>query len=207
MPEFKFVRVVTWPRKQTPAASRRRAPFSAGHNRTLQDLGREIVHLGARQIVIQTHHDESQLRRDGMPRSDARDPVFPGVILTFTTSKGDFSYPCDTFDDWRANLRAIVLTLERLRAIDRYGVTALGQQYTGFKALPPAPMEITREHAAKVLAEPSGFTVGEILAGDTAVIDRVWRAAALKLHPDHGGSHELFVEAQRAAHVLWGTGA
>ena len=48
------------------------------------------------------------------------------------------SYPCDKYSNWQANLRAIALSLEALRAEDRYGVTRRAEQYKGWaKLLPP----------------------------------------------------------------------
>jgi hypothetical protein len=32
--------------------------------------------------------------------------------------------PCNKYDAWEANLRTIALTLERLHAVERHGVTS-----------------------------------------------------------------------------------
>jgi hypothetical protein len=210
MPDFKFVPIVTWPR--TPTRDRRRSPFSAGQKRTLEDLRRELDHLGAYSVVIQTYHRESDIRLDGMPKASAPAPSNPSVILSFTTRQGSYSYPCDTYSVWTANLRAVVLTLERLRAIDRYGVTKHGEQYTGWKALPPAsPVSsngMTREVAAAFLAGHGPMENGRPLYDAAALlrspslVDLVYHSAARKLHPDRGGDHDAFVELQRAVELL-----
>lgn len=209
---YRFVPIVTWPGKPTPVGNRRRSTFSASHRRTLDDLERELAHLGARQVVIQTHHEERDLRLDGLPRAGAREPDSPGVILTFTTSAGTFSYPCDTFTSWKANLRAIVLTLEHLRAIDRYGVTKHGEQYRGWKQIPPASTStaaaMTPEDAAEFISRHAGgengrryYTPADVLKL-TSVRDVAYRIAARRLHPDAGGDHEAFVRLQEAVAVL-----
>jgi hypothetical protein len=207
MATFQFVPLNGWPGAKTPASARRRSPWSVTQHRTLRDLDRELESIGARAVVVQTAHEEHQIRRDRMPSSSAKDPAFPGVVLSFTTKHGSYSYPCDAYRDWRANLRAIVLTLERLRAIDRYGVTRNAEQYTGWKALGPAPTSsngMTPEQAALVVAATCGgvATATEILAGPNQVVERAYRAAAQRLHPDRGGSHEAFVRLQRAYEVL-----
>lgn len=76
---------------------------------------------------------------DGMPRADAK-PEHPGIIVNIEPrNKPPMSFPCDTFTHWHDNLRAIALTLEALRKVDRYGVTQTGQQYRGWQAIEAAP--------------------------------------------------------------------
>ncbi len=58
------------------------------------------------------------------------------MIITCSVGGDVYRFPCDRFKHWDDNLRAISLTLERMRAVDRYGVTLNKQQYAGFKALP-----------------------------------------------------------------------
>jgi hypothetical protein len=43
-------------------------------------------------------------------------------------------FATDAYEDWQHNVRAIALTLEALRAVDRYGTTG-GRQYAGFRQL------------------------------------------------------------------------
>src|ERR1051326_4226362 len=142
--EFKFKPIVKWPR--VPENNRVRSQFSAKYSDTLELLESELRHLRARNpVLIQTYMRESDIRIDGLPRADARMPDNPGVIITFEKwfANGTFhdkgqalgfvkpvSVPCDRFLDWKDNLRAIALSLEALRRVDRYGVTQMGEQYT-----------------------------------------------------------------------------
>jgi hypothetical protein len=198
--EYKFVPIAEWPGSRTSPVKRRRAQFSTTYPKTLQLLDRELEHLGARSVVIQLALDESEIRLDGKPRAGAN-PRHPGVVLSFTAKEGPLSFPCDTFTDWRDNLRAISLTLEKLRAIDRYGVTKRGEQYRGWRALPPATTVDSRQEAAEFLARHSTRIASQILANENAR-ETAYREAAGRLHPDRGGSHELFVELQRAIAAL-----
>jgi len=63
--------------------------------------------------------------------------------------------PCDSFKDWEANLRAIALSLERLRAADRYGVTTEEkEQYIGWLRLPATSQtDDLTELASKLIEE------------------------------------------------------
>jgi len=77
-------------------------------------------------------------------------PKSPGVVLFFNGKHGEIAMPCDTYDSWTANLRALSLTLTALRAVDRYGASKSGEQYRGWQqlsapALPPGPMEVEAE--------------------------------------------------------------
>lgn len=193
--------LVTWPGK--PTARRKRSPFRAGYVDTLRLLDAELRHLGARNISLQVALAEDQIRLDGRPRADAV-PRHPGIVLAFDSKHGPLSYPCDTYDSWEDNLRAIALALEALRAVDRYGVTRSAEQYRGWTALPPpkAGDAATAQQAAGVLCKAAGM---ERVSKDT--LDEVYRAAVKRTHPDAGGSSEVFQRVQEAREVLrrhWG---
>ena len=153
--DWRVVPIVKWP--TPPTAERKQHRFSTSrrqyssdsqhswmqHDRgvdwgkTTKLLERELDNLGARNILLQMQVTKRDCRNDGWIRSDAR-PSGPGVILTFDSDFGPLTYPCDTYEDWKANVRAIALSLEALRAVNRHGVTRRGEQYTGFNQLPPA---------------------------------------------------------------------
>lgn len=187
-----------WPGEST--AERKRAPFQRGYGSTLQLIEAELRELDAASIVIQINVDREEIRRDGMPRSDAR-PEHPGVILSFESRHGPLQYSCDDCQTWQDNLRAIGLTLERLRLAERYGVAKRGEQYRGWAAL-PAPDQIefaTRREAASWIARKAGIndaTPDEISKAEVNV-------AIVACHPDkHGGSNELFLKLQKAREKL-----
>jgi hypothetical protein len=128
----------------------------------------------------------------------------PGVILSFQSAKGVLSFPCDRYTDWESNLRAIALSLEALRAVDRYGVTQHAEQYKGWQALPPASgPEMSAETAAQFLSHVSGIFVSHV-STDPDALERAYKAAARSLHPDQGGSHDEFVRLQQAKRALDG---
>jgi hypothetical protein len=107
----RFRPIQQWPGETT--RSRRQAQFSAKWASTLTLLGRELEHLGRKNVVVQVALTERDIRNDGFPRANAR-PDHPGVIVSLDSKYGPLSYPCDTFTTWQDNLRGIALALESL---------------------------------------------------------------------------------------------
>jgi len=207
-------RPLRWTEPSTPAEERRsRYTFKAGWQSTLTLLDRELDYLEAQDFVIEADFTEADLRLDGMPRSSARPPIHPGVRVAFESKFGPLIYSTDSCSFWQHNVRSIALGLEALRAVDRYGVTKRGEQYTGWKAIgsgPSIPMggngQMTREDAARFIATHSGSNAYDV---PQILVDPEWRAkayryAARRLHPDQGGTADLFQQLQDAKRVLDG---
>ncbi len=190
-----------WPGERT--RSRKRATFSATFNKTLADLQRELAQLKASQVVIQLDCEEREIRRDGLPRADAR-VRGPGVVLAFNSKHGPLSYPCDTYERWPDNLRAISLALAALRAVDRYGVTKRAEQYKGWAKLPAPP-----DQQLNVL-EARGVITSIVMAAvrwdDRGQVEAAIREAERMTHPDMaGGDATLFKRVQNARAVILGS--
>lgn len=123
-----------WAKSEDP----KRGQFKASWSSTLDLLDRELYQLDVRgAVAIRAFITTADLRRDGMLRAHAR-PSQPGVAISFAGKHGALTYPCDTYDHWQANVRAIALSLEALRAVDRHGVGGHGEQYAGWKAIESA---------------------------------------------------------------------
>ena len=201
--EYQFRPIEQWPGKRTRAP--KRSQFSAGWSKTLELLERELSHLRARNIVIQADCDESQIRLDGMLRASAR-MNSQGIILSFDSSHGPLSYPCDRFDRWQDNVRAIALALEALRTVDRYGVTRNAEQYKGWAKLPPPPASSfdieTVDQARSEILKACGL--------DSVIWSDPWQSNAIRLakrktHPDHGGDSTEFKRVCRAEELILGS--
>lgn len=168
-------------------------------------LERELRFLGGHSLVIEGGFAAHQIRNDGFPNMGAV-PVHPGVRVFFTAKKlGPLCYTMNRYSDWRQNLRAITLVLERQRLISQEGVGTGVEVYTGFKALPPAqPPEADKwpsvEAAARWLIDFGGHSVvfhpGPDM--DASVLQDIYRAAARKAHPDAGGSDQLMARVNAA---------
>ncbi len=184
--------IVAWPGAET--AMRIRAPFQADWSRTLDLLGRELLHLGGGRrpdAVLQIAMREQDFRLDGMPRANAK-PTHPGVILSVESTNGPLSFPCDRFDDWRDNLRAIALALEALRQVKRYGIVQNDEQYRGWRAIEPAAQ--APHEAERVLRLAARMTDAK-----EHPLTAVVRAARANAHPDRNSGDRSGYDAVDAA--------
>jgi len=197
----RFAPIVHWPRNKR--TKQKIAVFRSSFQNTLDLLGHELRSLNAKNIIIQAFVSDNQIRNDGWLHSKAT-PSAPAIILTFDSKNGTISMPADTYDHWQDNLRAIALTLAHLRAVDRYGVTQHGEQYTGWKALPKPPTtddKFNENSAADLLSKLSGVDRQSICTNRDDFLKA--RTQALRTtHPDTGGEHHQFIRVQQAIEVL-----
>ena len=191
--------------------ARQRAAFGRGVTRTNQfgsswrqresltvsqaidRLDAELSRLGARDIVLSTN---LQLRLDGWPRSGQAEPTDPGAAAYFTLKGKDRCLACDRWLRVADNIAAIAAHVSALRGIDRWGVGTVEQAFTGYAAL-PEPAEA--DQWWRVLNVAPSATLDQV--------DEAFRARALDVHPDRGGSHDEMVRltaARDAARVAIG---
>lgn len=199
--------------------------FGVRYSQVVDLLDRELTTLKARDVVIEVDVDERGIRLDGQLRNDAR-AKSPAVRLAFESTVGPLTYATDAFvrgstsvyigaydsdnrrrqetmrHDWQHNLYAIAKSLEALRLVDRYGVTKLGEQYAGFKALPagramPAS-HMTSDAARAVLVDAAGRDHPHGLQD----VD-LWKMARARVHPDRNGDDRtMWDKVEAAAQVL-----
>lgn len=187
--------------------------FTVSWSVCLMLLEHELDHLEAENIVIEADFAESEIRLDGMPRSNAR-AASPAVRLAFNSSVGSLVYATDAFvkpawqrkgmqQDWQHNLYAIALGLEALRKVDRYGISKRGEQYTGYKAIgagsgATAVGGMTATVASAIIVEASGNHHHK-----GPVPSRLYRLARANSHPDrNGGDRSKWDRVEQAAKVL-----
>lgn len=197
--EYQFKKIEQWIGKETPSSQRRRSPFKATFNKTLQDLDRELVYLQAKNVVFQADVRAEDIRLDGMlrVRSATRSPK---IILSFDSIHGPLSYPCDRFDRWEDNVRAIALSLRALRAVDRYGVTRSAEQYKGWAKLPAPDAPMSFESAARCLVKYiDGMNWEWVQHSNLVDMMPIFRTARAASHPDrNGGQSAEFLNVQKA---------
>jgi hypothetical protein len=176
---YQIVPLGTWtgPATEIRRRSHHRGPWAE----TMDLLAHETAQLGAGLVTIQIDAQPGDIRRRGdqmLVRT-----VSPAVRVVFDSMYGPLVYATDRFDFWQDNLRAIGLSLQALRTVDRYGVND-GRQYNGWRSRKPAPHPDVA--AARALLESYG---GE-------------KAAIKKTHPDLGGDVEAFRAVDRARKLL-----
>lgn len=202
-----------------------RTPFTGEHENsqftatwldTLDVLDRELWILDAEHVVIEVDVPERGIRADGQLRADAK-AASPAVRVAFDSKHGPLQYATDRLirpswqqkgarESWQHNVRAIALGLEALRKVDRYGITKRGEQYAGWKALPPGggvamPAAMTVEQACAELGRLAGWSIPPDYA-DPYVVQLAYRVAAKRHHPDRGGDPVDFQHLQEAREVI-----
>lgn len=214
---------------RTPTGKRRPSPFTASWADTLELLDTEVNALAGRDVVIEVDVTADLIRLDGNLRAHAA-PATPAVAVAFDSKRhGPLIWRCDAYlargygkgprEGWRHNVRAIAMTLQALRAVDRYGAASSGEQYTGWAQLPPGPSgaivpepPMTRAAAAEalVLAAHPDLSGDSIVGHTRGLLDGLLdlgvtiRRAQRNTHPDTGGSAQAFDLVQRAIAVLRG---
>lgn len=203
--QYQFRPLNGWPFPNT-RDRRTRWTFKASWQATLNLVERELGYLNAKDIVIQADFREGDIRMDGMPRSNARVPEHPGVIISFNSKHGPLQYASDSCDFWQHNVRSIGLGLQSLRAVDRYGITRTGEQYRGWKQLGSgiemgagSPFSTAEEAALWIHEhdddgmEPHDLDLCVHYQMTSESYRReIYRSAAKLLHPDAGGNPEDF---------------
>lgn len=140
--------------------------------------------LGGANLVISSN---LELRNDGLPRSNQRQPIDRGVAVYFDYKDKPMCFACDSWSAVEDNFWAINLTIEAIRQIERAGASELLERaFRGFAAL-PAPTEA-----------PWWDILGVSRNDDAATIRIAYLGRAKQNHPDVGGDVEKFRLVQSA---------
>ena len=181
-----------WPSTEprTPSHLRTRSRFDVSQARAARELLHELERMGADDVVLSTN---IELRLDGLPYSNRRPPVDPGVACFWEVDGDQFAMACDTYRDVRSNIRAIGKTVEALRSIERHGSRALRDRaFRGFAQLPASITTPAPRSWREVLEIPHGVIV------PSGKVEARYRDLAKKRHPDAGGTVEAMAELNRA---------
>lgn len=183
----------------------KRSMFKSTYAKSLDDLERELKHLGATQITIQAGYPREKIRNDGWPFSSAT-PNHPACAVEFLDrKKQQLVFRSSKYAKFHDNIRAIALTLEALRAVDRYGVVE-GEQYAGFKQLPAAAelsSSMNRQDAAAWVARKLGVEQAYIFSAQYVFVEDLCLPLKKRFHPDmNGGQDEDFKTLQVALRAL-----
>lgn len=187
--------------------------FTSTWSNTLALLLREVEFLDGINLVIGVDATEEDFKLNGELRARARLRT-PAVEVAFESKYGPLLYQSAQYvgtpygnkmELWQHNVRAVALTLEAARAMDRYGATRTGQQYLGFKALGSEPEARVFTYAQAFEWMKSEEATG-ILGGDGLTLKSAYRLAARRFHPDHGGDAVMWAKVDAARKVLVAAG-
>lgn len=175
---------LSWPSNQVriPSAKRETGRFEVSFAVARDHLIEELRRLGATDVILSTN---VELRRDGLPYANQKEPRDPGVAVYFKLKRKPYVLACDRFMTVRDNLRAIGLHLDAMRGMKRWGVGSVEQAFTGYQALPES-----RSEWWVVLGVPPDASMD--------VIKVAFREKAALHHPDASGSHDSMVRLNRA---------
>lgn len=166
---------IGWPK--TEPGYHKAASFKVGYTESIRQLAAELQRFGADSAYLST---DRELRLDGQPRAD-RNPITQGAAVYFSRNGKQLCIPCDGFNSLRDNVRAIVLSIESLRRLERYGTSQMVEAaLTGFAALPANATESNLKAWHVVL--------GVSPDAPPEVITAAYRALSKTAHPDGGGT-------------------
>jgi hypothetical protein len=170
-----------WPlgykRTPNPTFSRFKTTFAMARNFVFAELRR----LGAsNDIVISC----SMKLYGEQPKARMKEK---GVAVYFKLNDKPVVLCCDNWDQIQDNLYAIGLTIEAMRAMERWGVSnILSRMFSGFEVLP----ETTEENPYEVLGVSPNASEFEI--------KNAWKNKILEHHPDKGGDVEEYHRVNKA---------
>ncbi len=147
-----------WPLSKTRTPEHKREEARFGRQRDAgvgnwKSRDRLTVHQAIRRLApeisrfdgtdMRVSSDIATRKSDGMPISSAREPEDPGVAVYFRLNGKPKVLACDRFKRLADNIAAVAAHIDKIRAIDRYGVLELDEVMPDYKALPatvtPAP--------------------------------------------------------------------
>lgn len=164
-----------WPK--TLPQQRESAKFKATLSSALNGLKREVELLGGKRLVLSSNYTLGN-----------EHPRESGVVAYFNYNDAAVAIPCDRWLKIEDNVRAIALTIEAMRGMERWGAKhMIAAMFTGFKQLE---------------AKTGGISWWEVLgvAPDAGAeqIKAAYRDRARVCHPDVGGSSEAMATLNAA---------
>jgi DnaJ domain len=164
-----------WPR--TDASRRERGAFKTTLHAALEALHREIRLLGGTSFVLSSNATLGVTQPDD-----------PSVCAYFIHDGVQLAIPCDRWQRIEANVRAIALSVEAIRGMDRWGAKhMIRAMFSGFKALPAANN-----------CRPWATVFGVRPHASTGEVRTAYKQLAQTFHPDKGGSTERMAEINGA---------
>jgi hypothetical protein len=193
---------LAWPAGKPVTRSPVRSPFGRNHTVSsgIDEIRRNLKLMGGRNVVVTSN---LPMRNDGQPSGSAsvREGASRGVAVYWTVDNNPHVIACDTYWHVEHNLRAISLSLEAMRGIERWGAVQAAQMFQGFQALPPGSGEVssTQRPWREVFAADGGPIPTDLPPEDQLAIAKGrYRRAIAKAHPDAGGDMAAAAELNQA---------
>lgn len=178
-----------WPEGWPRSKSRHPAQFHTTMQKAAAGVLREARLLNGKKVVISSNIFISHAT--GLPLAKQGQPKDPGVAVYLEVRGKSICIACDRWQKVEHNLRALELTIEAMRGVDRWGASdLLDRMFTGFVALPAATGTVPKRAWNEVLG-----------VHETSSLEQCkqrYRALLREHHPDYGGSTERMAEINAA---------
>lgn len=172
-----------YPRTARPSDTYRFYPASFNAERSM--LSDELVRMKAKNIVISTN---VPVKQDGNPYASYSKLSDVGVAVYFTVDNKAMALCCDKWNTIEANLKALKMSVDAMRGLDRWGVSdIMNRAFIGFKALP--------ERAASF---PWWEVLGISRICTRDEVEEGYKKKAKIHHPNSGGDPHKWQELQDA---------
>lgn len=180
---------LAWPAGKPVTRNPARSPFGRNHTVAsgIDEIRRNLKLMGGRNIVVTSN---LPLRNDGMPSGNAsvREGMSRGAAVYWTVENTPHVIGCDAYYRIECNLRAIALSLEAMRGIERWGAVQAAQMFQGFQALPPGTGDVasTQRPWRDVFAADGPIPSDLPTEDQLSIVKGRYRRAIQKVHPDAG---------------------
>lgn len=187
-----------WPDGWKRTTWRETPRFQGQFARDRDSVIHQLKRMGCSNIVVTS---DLPTRNDGLPYANAT-CTDPGIAVWWVKKGREQVIACDRWRTVSFNMRAIDLSIEAMRGIDRWGTSNMVERaFAGFAALPPGsdgtlPPQPAKRSWREVLGVPAvaGLTNTDLLA-----IAKARHREAIKLaHPDAGGDVAVAAELNAA---------
>ncbi|MBL4826120.1 MAG: J domain-containing protein [Spongiibacteraceae bacterium] len=176
-----------WPTGRPRARYPERSRFDTVFTVARDSLFLELERLNAGHTVLSTN---IELRLDGLPYANRRQPEDTGVAVYFTHKGQQMCFACDRWDMVKDNIQTVRKTIEALRGIARWGTGDMMQKaFEGFQAL-PSPDSTQRQTWWQVL--------GVYQTARPDAIKAAHRKLAKQHHADTGADGSMMADVNAA---------
>ena len=188
-----------WPDGWKRSTSRGVPRFTGAFARDRDSVIHQLKMRRGSHIVVTS---DLPTRNDGLPYANATCQD-PGIAVYWIERGKEQVIACDRWRTVGQNMRAIDLSIEALRGLDRWGATEMVERaFAGFAALPPgsnssAPPQPARRSWREVF-QVNGLEQHVGPAELFVIVKTRYRDAIKKAHPDAGGDHAIAAELNAA---------
>lgn len=176
-----------WPAgyPRTARPSDRYKFYPGGLSSEISMLKDELKRMKAKGLVVSTN---IPVNADGNPYARYSKPVDVGVAVYFSVDNKALALCCDAWDSVEANLRALTMSVDAMRGLDRWRVSEImNRAFMGFKALPE-----------KAASFPWWDVLGLSRNCTRKEIQVAYKKKIKTYHPDNGGDPVRWLELQEA---------